>query len=62
MRCSESWRWRAHVCSQWMSGLSQAAYCRIYAIPRRVFAQWRWRGWRLQLRPLRLVAVERGAR
>ncbi len=62
MRCSEVWLWRAHVRSQLSSGVSQRMYCRIYGIPRRVFAQWRRCWWRSQLRPLRLVAVERGTR
>ncbi len=57
MSCVESWRWQSHVRSQVRSGLSQAVYCRIYGIPRRVFAQWRLRGWQQQLRPLRLVPV-----
>jgi hypothetical protein len=45
------------VRSQVRSGLSQALYCQIYGIPRRVFAQWRLRWWQQQLRPLRLVPV-----
>jgi len=59
MRCSETWRWRAHVRSQVRSGLSQAVYCRVYGISRREFAQWRHRAWRLRLRPLTLVAIQR---
>jgi hypothetical protein len=39
MRCSETWRWRAHVRSQVRSGLSQAVYCWIYGISPREFAQ-----------------------
>jgi hypothetical protein len=57
MRCAESWRWQSQVRSQIRSGLCQSEYCRIYGIPRRVLAQWRLRGWREQLRPLRLVPV-----
>ena len=59
MRCSETWRWRAHVRSQVRSGLSQAVYCRIYGISGRELAQWRHRAWTLRLRPLSLVAIQR---
>jgi len=55
----EAWRWRSHVVSQQMSGLSQAAYCRLWGIPRRVFGLWRRRWWMAQVVPLELVAVVR---
>lgn len=61
MVCAEAWRWRSHVVSQRMSGLSQAVYCRIYGIPLRVFAGWRRRAWADALVPLALVAVARRA-
>lgn len=57
MRCAEEWRWRAHVRSQARSGLSQAVYCRIFGIPRVVFARWRRALWVEQLPALRLVPV-----
>lgn len=56
---SETWRWRSHVRSQRMSGLSQVVYCRIYGIPRQVFAGWRRRAWADALEPLALVPVAR---
>lgn len=61
MACTEEWRWRSHVASQAMSGLSQAVYCRIYGIPLRVFALWRRRVWSDGLVPLALVPVTRRA-
>ncbi|MBX3724384.1 MAG: hypothetical protein KF823_00510 [Xanthomonadales bacterium] len=53
----DAWRWRSHVLSQQMSGLSQAAYCRIWRIPLYVFVAWRRRWWAAQLAPLELVPV-----
>jgi hypothetical protein len=61
MACSEAWRWRAHVCSQVRSGLSQAEYCRLWGIPRREFALWRRRAWQLKAAPLRLLPIARRA-
>jgi hypothetical protein len=57
MKCVEEWRWRSHVRSQVRSGLSQAVYCRIYAIPVQVFARWRRRMWAEDLPPLVLLPV-----
>ena len=59
MACSEAWRWQAHVVSQVRSGLSQAVYCRIYGIPLAEFARWRRWFWQRQLRPLRLIELQR---
>jgi hypothetical protein len=59
MACSEAWRWRAHVRSQMRSGLSQAAYCRLWGIPRREFAAWRRRLWLQEVAPLRLLPIVR---
>ncbi|WP_395795525.1 IS66 family insertion sequence element accessory protein TnpA [Aquimonas sp.] len=59
MACSEVRRWRAHVRSQVRSGLSQAAYCRLWGIRRREFAAWRRRMWMRELAPLRLLPIQR---
>jgi hypothetical protein len=59
MACSEVWRWRAHVRSQVCSGLSQAAYCRLWGIQRREFAVWRRRMWIQEVAPLRLLPITR---
>lgn len=57
MECTETQRWRSHVCSQVRSGLSQAVYCRIYGIPSAQFARWRRAMWAERLEPLMLVPV-----
>lgn len=54
----EEVRWRTHVRSQVMSGLSQAAYCRIYGVSRHTFARWRRRWWLESLQSLTLVPVQ----
>jgi hypothetical protein len=59
MACSEVRRWRAHVRSQVRSGLSQAAYCRLWGIQRREFAAWRRRMWMHEVAPLRLLRIAR---
>jgi hypothetical protein len=41
------------------SGLSQAAYCRLWGIPRREFAAWRRRLWAQEAAPLRLLPIAR---
>ena len=53
----EEARWRTHVRSQAMSGLSQAVYCRIYGVSPQTFTRWRRRWWRESLQPLTLVPV-----
>ncbi len=59
MACSEAWRWRANVRSQVPSGLSQAAYCRLWGMPRREIAAWR-RLCAHEAAPLRLLPILRG--
>ena len=59
MACLEVRRWRSHVRSQMRSGLSQAAYCRMWGIPRREFVQWRRKLWQQQLAPLQLLPIAR---
>ena len=58
----EEVRWRTHVRSQAMSGLSQMVYCRIYGVSQHAFARWRRRWWRESLQPLTLVPVQPGVR
>lgn len=53
----EEVRWRTHVRSQAMSGLSQATYCRIYGVSRHTFARCPRRWWLESLRPLTLIPV-----